>query len=230
MHVGLIPDGNRRFMAKKHIGSLLMSYDLGINKFYDFLEWCYDLGVKEVTLYALSIENITNRDKREVETLFNVFNKHALNGLTDKNLHEKKIRVNLCGDREVLLTQKVSPKLAAEMVENLTKLEQATRNYKNFTLNLAIAYGGRQEIISAVKKMVSDGVEISEENMSKNMWVKDDPDIIIRTSEDRLSNFLLWQSAYSEIYFVPKLWQEFGKKDLAKILKDYTNRERRYGR
>lgn len=230
MHIGLIPDGNRRFMAKKGIGDLLVSYDMGINRFYKFLEWCYDLGVTEVTLYALSTENITSRNRKEIETLFKAFNKHAIKGLTDKNLHKKKVRVNLCGDREFLRNQDVNRKLATEMVDNLEKLEQSTKAYVKFTLNLAIAYGGRQEILFAVKRMVEDGTPITEDNLAKNLWVKSDPDIIIRTSEDRLSNFLLWQSAYSEIYFVPKLWQEFEKKDLEKILADFRKRDRRYGR
>jgi tritrans,polycis-undecaprenyl-diphosphate synthase [geranylgeranyl-diphosphate specific] len=229
MHVGLIPDGNRRFMAKRHISDLLMSYDMGINRFYDFLEWCYDLGVDEVTLYALSTENIENRSKTEIETLFKAFNKHAIKGLTDKEIHDKKIRVNLCGDREFLLKNKKSPKLAKEMVENLTKLEEATKDYRKFTLNLAIAYGGRQEIVHAARAAAAEG-EITEDSIRRNLWVKGDPDIIIRTSEERISNFLLWQSAYSEIYFLEKLWQEFTKKDLAKVLTDYKNRERRYGR
>jgi len=230
MHIGLIPDGNRRFMAKKGIGDLLVSYDMGINRFYDFLEWCYDLKVDEVTLYALSLENITSRNRKEIETLFKAFNKHALKGLEDKNLHEKKVKVNLCGDREFLLKQDVNRELATEMVKNLERLEDATKGYDKFTLNLAIAYGGRQEIIHAVKEMIAEGVPITEENIGRHLWVKDDPDVIIRTSEDRLSNFLLWQSAYSEIYFIPKLWQEFDKEDLKRVIGDYRSRERRYGR
>jgi tritrans,polycis-undecaprenyl-diphosphate synthase [geranylgeranyl-diphosphate specific] len=230
MHIGLVPDGNRRFMAKKHIENLLMSYDMGINKFYDFLEWCYDLGVKEVTIYALSTENITARDKAEVETLYKVFNKHALKGISDKNLQERGVRVNICGDREFLLNQKVNPKLAAEMIENMGRLEEATKKHRNFTLNLAVAYGGRQELLGAFKEMASAGEEMTEDNLKRHLWVKDYPDIIIRTSERRLSNFLLWQSAYSEIYFVPKLWQEFEKADLSEVIEDYKSRERRYGR
>jgi undecaprenyl diphosphate synthase len=230
MHLGLIPDGNRRFMSKQHIGNLLTSYDMGINKFYDFLEWCYDLKVDEVTLYALSLENISSRGKMEVETLFNVFDKHAIRGLTEKKIQEKKMRVALCGDRDYLRNNSPNRKLAEEMLENLERLEEATKNNDRFKLNLAIAYGGRQEIIHAARKVVADGGEITEESLQANLWVKGDPDIIIRTSEDRLSNFLMWQSAYSEIYFVPKLWQEFEKKDLVGILDDYRSRERRYGK
>ncbi|MBD3389045.1 MAG: di-trans,poly-cis-decaprenylcistransferase [Candidatus Altiarchaeales archaeon] len=230
MHVGLIPDGNRRFMAKQHIRNLLKSYDMGINKFYDFLEWCYDLRVGEVTIYALSLENIVNRDRREIDTLFKVFNRHAKKGVKDKTLHEKEVRVNVCGDRDYILNHSQNTELAEKMITNLGKLEDATRDYGKFTLNLAIGYGGRQEVLNAVKSMVDQGVEINEENLKDNLWVKSYPELIIRTSEDRLSNFLLWQSAYSEIYFVPKLWQEFQQPDLVEILDDFNSRERRYGR
>ena len=230
MHVGLIPDGNRRYMAKQHIRNLLKSYDMGIRKFFDFLEWCYDLDVREVTIYALSLENIVNRDSKEIDTLFKVFNEHAKRGLKDKNLHEKETRVNICGDKDYLLEHSPNRKLAEEMVCNLNKLEDATRDYSNFTLNLAIAYGGRQELLNAMKNVMSQSMEVNEENIRKNLWVRDYPEIIIRTSEDRLSNFLLWQSAFSEIYFIPKLWQEFEQKDLADILDDYSHRERRFGR
>ncbi len=230
MHVGVIPDGNRRFMLKKHIRNLLSSYNMGINKFYDFLQWSYDLGVDEVTLYALSLENLGNRDSREINTLFKAFNKNAKKGLKDKNLREKQVRVNVCGDIDSLIRQSPNQKLASDMVSNLSKLEEATRDYKNFTLNLAIGYGGRQEVLNAIKNMVEHGVEVTEDNLRANLWVKSDPDIIIRTSEERLSNFLLWQSAYSEIYFVHKLWPEFEKEDLARILDDFSGTERRYGR
>jgi len=205
MHIGLIPDGNRRFMVKQHIQNLLMSYDLGINKFYDFLEWCNDLGVKEVTIYALSLENITGRGASEVNTLYNVFSKHAIKGINDSDLHEKKIRVCVLGDLDFIVENSPNKPAAEEMVANLRKLEHVTSEYANFRLNLAIGYGGRQEILHAVNALVEK-------------------------SEDRLSNFLLWQSAYSEIFFVNKLWQEFGKDDLEVIVKEYKDRERRYGR
>jgi len=230
MHVGLIPDGNRRYMTKKHVGNLLRSYDMGINKFYDFLQWCYDLDVKEVTLYALSMENLANRGRDEVETLYRAFNQHAKKGLTDKNIHEKGVRINICGDRDYLIGCSPNRKLAEEMVGNLGRLEEATRDYSNFTVNLAIAYGGRQEVLNAVRKLIEQGAEVNEENLRRNLWVKSYPELIIRTSEDRLSNFLLWQSAYSEIYFIQKLWPEFQQQDLVEILEDFNGRERRYGR
>ncbi len=230
MHVALIPDGNRRFMAKKHIENLLNSYDLGIGKFYDFLKWCHDLGVDEVTIYALSLENLESRGEKELETLYTVFKKHALKGQTDKDLHERKIKISVCGDLDYLVEKSKNRKLAAEMAANLRKLEEATKDYTDFKVNLAIAYGGRQEIIAAAKKTADSGLEVNEENIRSNLWIKSYPDLLVRTSESRISNFMLWQLAYSEIYFVDKLWQEFEKADLEKILLDFKERDRRYGR
>ena len=108
--------------------------------------------------------------------------------------------------------------------------EESTKDYTNLTLNLAIAYGGRQEIVNAAREAVEHKMDLTEENIQKFLWVKDNPDIIIRTAEERLSNFLTWQSAYSEIYFVDKLWQEFAENDLTGIIQDYNDRERRYGK
>ena len=229
MHIGLIPDGNRRYMKKRGILNLMNSYRSGISKFYDFLEWCMKRGVNEVTIYALSMENIKNRGKKEVETLYTVFSEQAKKGLEDRRIHERKIHINVCGDKEYLKNNG-NKKLGEELVENMEKLEQSTSDYDKFTLNFAMGYGGRQEIIEAVKKTASSGLEINEKNIRKNLWVKDYPEIVIRTSEDRLSNFLPWQSAYSEIYFVDKLWQEFDEKDLDKIIEDYNSKERRFGK
>ncbi|MFC2162067.1 polyprenyl diphosphate synthase [Candidatus Altiarchaeota archaeon] len=229
MHVALIPDGNRRYMSKNNI-NLVDSYDQGIRKFYEFVDWCSKQGVREITLYALSIENIQNREPEEIETLFTVFNSHALDGINEPRIHENKVRVNVCGDKKQLIEAGVGSDLSAEVVENLGKLEEATKDYTNLTLNLAIAYGGRQEILNAVKTLVAEGLELTEENLKAKLWVPGYPDILIRTAEDRISNFLLWQSAYSEIYFIEKLWQEFSEEDLVEIINDFKTKERRYGK
>ncbi|HIE34229.1 MAG TPA: hypothetical protein EYP86_03735, partial [Candidatus Altiarchaeales archaeon] len=120
--------------------------------------------------------------------------------------------------------------IGKDVVENLNKLEESTKGYDNMIVNMAIAYGGRQEIINAVRNIVNKGLDLNEENIMMNLWVKSYPDFIIRTAESRLSNFLTWQSAYSEIYFVNKLWQEINKEDLISIINNYRNRERRFGR
>lgn len=228
MHIGIIPDGNRRYMKKSGIFSLKESYQMGINKFYDLLEWCIDLNVKEVTVYALSTENLKNRGKREIKTLLNLFSKQALSVFNDKKIHENKVRINIFGNKDYI--SNTGDKIGNEVVKNLSRLEDLTKEYSNLTLNLAVGYGGRQEIINSVKNVVNSGLELNEENIRKNLWIKSYPEIIIRTAESRLSNFLLWQSAYSEIYFVDKLWQEFDKEDLKAIIQDYNSRERRFGR
>ena len=229
MHIGVIPDGNRRFMKKNGIPNLGASYEMGINKFYDVLDWCLDLGVHEITAYALSTENLQNRGTLEIKTLLMLFSKQAESMLGSERIHKKKVRINICGDTDYLLSAG-GKDLGGKLLENLKNLENATKNYKAVTLNLAIAYGGRQEIVHAANKAAALGLPITEENIRKNLWVKSDPELIIRTSERRLSNFLVWQSAYSEIYFVEKLWQEFDKTDLEGILSDYKSKERRFGK
>jgi len=228
MHIGIIPDGNRRYMRKKGILSLKDSYRRGIKKFYDFLDWCIDLNINEVTAYALSTENLENRSKSEIKTLLNLFSKQALSILNNERIHDNKIHINICGDKDYLLN--TEKKLGNEAIKNLRRLEELTKDYDKLTLNLAIAYGGRQEIINSVKNVINSGLELNEKNIRKNLWIKSYPEVIIRTAESRLSNFLVWQSAYSEIYFVDKLWQEFEKEDLINIIDDYNSRERRFGR
>lgn len=228
MHIGIIPDGNRRYMKKRGISDLKESYYKGIKKFYDFVDWCIDLGVKETTVYALSIENLKNRSKLEINLLLKLFASHAMDLLKSDRIQKNRVHINICGNREYL-ADKINP-LGSDVIKNLSKLENLTKDYSNFTLNLAIAYGGRQEIINSVNKIINDGLEVSEENIDKNLWVRTYPDIIIRTAESRLSNFMIWQSAYSEIYFVDKLWQEFEKSDLIKIVENYNLKERRFGR
>jgi len=228
MHIGIIPDGNRRYMRKKGILSLKDSYQRGIKKFYDFLDWCIDLNINEVTAYALSTENLENRSKSEIKTLLNLFSKQALSILNNERIHDNKIHINICGDKDYLLN--TEKKLGNEAIKNLRRLEELTKDYDKLTLNLAIAYSGRQEIINSVKNVINSGLELNEKNIRKNLWIKSYPEVIIRTAESRLSNFLVWQSAYSEIYFVDKLWQEFEKEDLINIIDDYNSRERRFGR
>ncbi|MDD5111867.1 MAG: polyprenyl diphosphate synthase [Candidatus Altiarchaeota archaeon] len=229
MHIALIPDGNRRYMRKHGILNLMDSYRAGISKFYDFLDWSMKRGVNEVTIYALSLENIQNRGRREIETLYSVFSEQARSVLTDKRIHDNKIRVKICGEKQYLAGN-VNRELGKELISNMEHLEDATKDYHNVTLNLAVAYGGRQEVINAVRQVAAQNLEFTEENIQRNLWVKSYPEIVIRTSEDRLSNFLLWQSAYSEIYFVDKLWQDFTEQDLDRIIGDYNSRERRFGK
>ncbi|HEX54909.1 MAG: di-trans,poly-cis-decaprenylcistransferase [Candidatus Altiarchaeales archaeon] len=227
MHIGLIPDGNRRYMRKVGIKDIKSAYRMGIDKFYDFLEWCIDLNVKELTIYTLSIENIERRSNFELNSLLRIFRERTINAMNDERIHGNRIHVKICGDIEYL--RKLSD-TANELVDSLERLGESTKHYNDFTLNLAIAYGGRQEIVNAVRRVIENGLELNEENIVRNLWIRNYPDIIIRTAESRLSNFLLWQSAYSEIYFVNKLWQEIEKDDLINIINDFNTRERRFGK
>ncbi|MFH1721409.1 MAG: polyprenyl diphosphate synthase [Candidatus Altiarchaeota archaeon] len=230
MHIALIPDGNRRFMSKKGITSLFKSYNMGITRFYDFLEWCLARDVSQVTIYALSTENIQNRSPQEIDVLFKVFTDQAKKSIEDRRIHENQIKIKVCGSLDMLREKANNKGLAEDLIESLEKLEESTKDYNQLQLNLAIAYGGRQEILHAVKEATSAGEDLTEENLKNRLWIPDYPELIIRTSEERLSNFLTWQSAYSEIYFVDKLWQEFEQTDLDNILENYNQQDRRFGR
>lgn len=224
MHIALIPDGNRRYMKKEDI-NLFTSYKYGINKFYDFLDWCAEMKVDEVTIYALSLENIKNRESEEIEVLLDVFSEEVKNSLKDERLHKNKIKIKICGEVEELKRK--------DLIDNLKKLEESTSKYNNLKVNLAMAYGGRQELVRIIKEFKEDKedfVEVNEENIRKKMWVQDYPDMIIRTGEHRISNFLLWQIAYSEIYFFDKLWGEFEKEDLINIINDYKKTNKKFGK
>ena len=228
MHVGIIPDGNRRYMKKIGIDDLEKAYRLGIDRFYDLVEWCDELGVNEVTIYTLSLENLENRDMEELYILMNLFAENTMKVLSDERMHDREIKVNICGNREYL-TEYFGER-GVELNEKFNKLEDKTSDYGGMKLNLAIAYGGRQEIINACQMIMNNGGEFSEETIQEHLWIKSNPDLIIRTSESRLSNFLLWQSAYSELYFVDKLWEEFKRDDLVDVLEDFGDREKRFGR
>ncbi len=228
MHVGVIPDGNRRYMQKKNIYNLEEAYRLGVERFYDVVDWCYELDIDELTAYTLSLENLNGRSSEEIDILLDLFAENAVSVLDDNRVHKRKVRIKICGDRGYFI--RACGKRGVEIDKKFSVLEDRTKNYDGMTLNLAIAYGGRQEIINAVKKIVENNQEVNEENIKENLWIKDYPDLIIRTSECRLSNFLLWQSAYSEIYFIERLWEEFSREDLVSAVKDFKQREKRYGR
>ncbi len=231
-HVGIIMDGNRRF-AKRLMLEPWRGHEWGSKKFEEVLDWCIEVGIKHVTLYALSIENLSGRPREELEFLFKLMKDVAKGVVDDKNhkVHTNKVRVNVIGKTELL-----PPDLRNVIREAM----ELTKGYSNFFLNFCVAYGGRQELTEAVKKIV-DKVErkeinagdINEEVIKDNLYTSGmpDPDLIIRTGgEKRLSNFLLFQSAYSELYFTDKTWPEFRKEDFLDAIKDFQDRQRRFGK
>jgi undecaprenyl diphosphate synthase len=219
--IGIILDGNRRWAKAKNLPSLL-GHQVGSEKVKEILSWVYEAGVEELILYVFSAEN-WNRSKDEVSYLMDLIDR----GIKEwaRELTEKGIRIRFIGDLKAL---------PEKMQTSLEAIEQQTKEGTKGTLALALSYGGRQEILAGVNKLLaSDAKEISEEDLRSAMWSADlkDPDLIIRTGgEKRLSNFLTWQSTYSELFFTDTLWPDFTKEEFDAILTDFAQRERRHGR
>jgi len=224
-HLGIILDGNRRF-AKRLMLKPYKGHEWGAKKLERLLDWCKEYGIKEVTVYALSLENF-HRPKLEFNYLMDLFRKEFNRLKDDPRL--KKIKINFIG--RIWMFPRDIQKIMHELIEK-------TKNNKEITINFAMAYGGRAEVIDAVKRLavgIKDNKininEINEEVFSKNLYLQDEPDLIIRTGgERRTSNFLIWQSYYSEWIFLNVLWPEFSKRHFVKCLQDYSKRERRFGR
>ncbi len=229
-HIAIILDGNRRWASARAIRSW-MGHQYGAERVSQLLDWCLDLGVRSVTLFSFSTENF-NRAPQEVREILRVVEEKLQEILTDERIHKNKVRVKAIGRFELL------PKRLQELIQ---RVENATKNYDKQFLTVALAYGGRAEIVDATKKIaekVKQGdlpvEEISEEVFEKFLYTahmpKPDPDLIIRTSgEERLSGFLLWQSAYSELCFLDVFWPDFRRIDLLRAVRTYQLRKRRFG-
>ncbi len=219
-HVGIIMDGNRRWAREKGLLPF-EGHRAGYQKIKEVGEWFLDAGVKILTLFTFSTEN-WKRPKDEVDFLMDFLHLAFTQDIGD--LHKKNIRVMVIG-RKTDLSTKIQSAIA--------KAEELTRNNTRGTLNLAISYGGRAELVDAFKKIRESGQsEITEEVIAKHIYTADlpDPDLIIRTSgEQRLSGFLLWQSAYSELYFCSRHWPDFAREDFDAALKSFAERQRRFG-
>lgn len=229
-HIGLIVDGNRRFAIAKGLANPNEGHNAGSQKLEDFLKWCWRLDIKIVTLYGFSTENYS-RSPDEVDHLMNLILQKLKEFQVDPTIRDERVRVKVIGRRE---------DLSEEMNREIDGIETLTRDYDRFILNIAISYGGRAEIIDAVKKIACQIEQgnltvdaIDEELFSKYLYTEGlpDPDLIIRTSgEERLSGFLLWQSAYSELYFTEVYWPAFRMIDFWRAIRIYQQRERRFGR
>jgi|Deesub1362A_J573_1020465.scaffolds.fasta_scaffold00512_10 tritrans,polycis-undecaprenyl-diphosphate synthase [geranylgeranyl-diphosphate specific] len=225
-HIAIIMDGNRRYARRMGLPPRVGHY-FGSRKAEEVLNWCWELRIKNVTVYAFSTENF-KRDPEEKRNIFSLINKELRRLANDSRIHRNRVRVKIIGKREML------PGFLLEAVE---EVEEATKNYDLFSLNIAIAYGGRQEIIDAVKKiltLVKEGKvepeEISPSLVEKYLYNNGDyssVDLVIRTGgEQRLSNFLPWQSAYGTAYFCDVYWPEFRKIDLLRAIRAWQNMNR----
>ena len=226
-HVAIILDGNRRF-AKRLMAKPWKGHEFGAEKVQKLLRWCIDLGIKEVTLYAFSIENF-NRPKAEFNFLMKLIKESFEKVKLDKEIHENRIRINFLGRIHMF---------PEEVHKAMMDLMDATKDYDNYVVNFAMAYGGRQEIIDATRKLVDDleqgkikAEDINEESFKKYLYSSHEPDMIIRTGgEMRTSNFLVYQGIYSEWFYLEKMWPEFEKADLIECVDEFKKRQRRFGR
>lgn len=225
-HIAIIMDGNGRWAEKKFLGRI-NGHRKGIEVVKDIVEFCRELGIGYLTLYTFSKEN-WNRPAQEVNALMELLEQHLKNELL--KLVKNGIRFKAIGNIGEL----------PESIQNIIKeVEAKTKDNKGMVLNLALSYGGRTEIVEAAKKVALEArrgaldiADITEETFARYLYTDGipDPDLLIRTSgEFRISNFLLWQLAYTEIYVTDVLWPDFNRQHLIEALLDFQNRERRFG-
>jgi undecaprenyl diphosphate synthase len=225
-HIGIIMDGNRRWAKRKGLPTLK-----GHEKGYEMLkkvgEWCLDRGVKFLTVFAFSTEN-WNRSPEEVDYLMKLLKKALKDEV--KEMHKKGFRINVIGRMK---------DLSKDLQQAVKDAVELTKDNKKGTINIALNYGGRAEIVDMAKAIVKAAIQghlsprrITEKLITNYLYTKGipDPDLIIRTSgEQRLSGFLPWQSSYAELYFTPTCWPDFSEKELDKAIDWYLHRERRFG-
>ena len=227
-HVGIILDGNRRF-AKRLMLKPWKGHEWGAKKLEALVDWIKEFKViKEVTLYCFSIENF-QRPKEEFEYLMGLFKEGFEKFIKDKRIDEYKIKIRFIG-RIAMFPQDVQ--------DVMRRLMEKTKHYKNYIVNFAMAYGGRTEILDAVQQIATEVEEgkiaakdVTQQVFEEHLYMADEPDMIIRTGgEKRTSNFLNYKSAYSEWFYVEKMWPEFEKEDFLKCIEEFCQRKRRFGK
>jgi len=228
-HIGFILDGNRRF-ARNYGLHAYVGHEKGAERLENVLLWCWDSEIEIVTLYAFSTENF-NRSPKEVQEIMRIIAGAFEKLLEDERIHRNQVGIRAIGRLHLL------PDFVQEAIR---KAEEGTKDYSKYVLNLAIGYGGRAEILDAfriisadIKKGILQPEDITESTIESHLYTAGlpDPDLIIRTSgEERLSGFLLWQSAYSELYFVEAYFPGFRKIDFWRAIRTFQQRDRRFGK
>lgn len=233
-HIGIIMDGNRRFARGLGRHHVLFGHSRGAEKLREVLRWCQECEIPVVTVWSFSLDNFA-RDDSEVEDLLQLFEERTRELIDGPDVHENGIRVRYIGKTDLL------PESLRQAID---EVERVTRDYDKFHLNIAMAYGGRQEITDAFRQYLTDRAgqgatltevaeEVDEDCIERYLYTvgQPEPDLILRTSgEIRMSGFLLWQSAYSEYYFCDTYWPAFRRIDLYRALREYSQRQRRLGR
>ncbi len=234
-HIAIIPDGNRRW-ARNQGFDVNVGHEVGYERLEEVLNWLWDLGIKAVTVYAMSYENCIRRPEEEKTHLFNLMERGVEKFINERILEKYRVRVRFLGRLDI-----VPENLRSRMRE----IEELSSQYSERILNVALCYGGRQEIVDAVKILARDLKEgkVSVDEINEELFMKylpatsdipalnlSEPDLVIRTSgELRISNFLLWHIAYSELYFCDVFWPEFRRIDLLRAIRAYQKRQRRFG-
>ena len=227
-HLAVIMDGNRRYAESLGLHPN-EGHVIGKDTLENLSDWCRNLNIRYLTVYAFSLENF-GREEEELEALMDLFEESFRNAGEDPRVHKYKVRVRALGHRELLPDR---------VVEAIEYAESRTKDYKDYNYSLAVAYGGRQEIVRSMKKIAEkiksgeiDTDQIDADLISDNLYTSGlpDPDLILRTSgEERVSNFLLWQLAYSELYFADVFWPELRKIDFLRAIRSFQQRKRRLG-
>jgi undecaprenyl diphosphate synthase len=226
-HVAIVMDGNGRWAAQRGLPRT-KGHEAGEEALYDVVEGALDVGLRHLTVYAFSTEN-WRRPRAEVRWLMN-FNRTLIRKRRDE-LHERGVQIRFTGRRDWRLPRSVQ--------REMEDAERKTRRNTRLQLNVALNYGGRGEIVDAVKRLLAEhdagrlrGERLTEASISRRLYRPDvpDPDLVIRTSgEMRISNFLIWEAAYTELWFTPVLWPDFNREHLFEAIRDFQKRERRYG-
>jgi short-chain Z-isoprenyl diphosphate synthase len=228
-HVAMMIDGNRRWARQLGYDTAAHGHRAGAAKMREFLRWCDDLGIRVVSLYLLSTDNLRKRDSRELADLIEIIAE-----LAEELSHERDWRVQHVGRADLL---------PPELARALAAAQERTRDHTGLHVNLAVGYGGRSEIVDAVRSIIAQhdreggsleelAASLTPEQIGEHLYTggQPDPDLVIRTSgEQRLSDFLLWQSAHSEFYFVEALGPDLREVDFLRAIRDYGDRDRRYG-
>jgi undecaprenyl diphosphate synthase len=227
-HLALIPDGNRRWAKKKGLSSF-MGHESGAENFENLVFKALELKIKFLTFWGASLDNVTKRSESEVSYLYNIFEKQFKRLAKDERVHKNRVKVTVIGRWEEMFPEKVK--------KSIYEAIECTKDYNDYNLIFLMAYNGDDEMVECIKKITANNLgNITKETIKQNLWTKDLPpvDFIIRTgceNDPHLSaGFMMWDTAYSQLFFTPEYFPDFGPESLEKAVNEFLERERREGK